>query len=322
MAQKAVKEKPWYKQWRHTVSIMIEQVHNWGAEKITLIGVKGDMDNHWTMAEWPALLEDLQKGFRHGKIAGLSKTKTNLWSLIEERRVPFDVLEEIIKNDAKPGGKRYVIVASCPNQLYDKVGEICQLGKQNVITAWGRADDMSSLEEVYGAAKDAAKDPSFQIDPAIYSRIPSGDGGDGPFGSVSWWAGSVTRQDVEQMFASVPNGTFLIRNASTAGYTLSFRYFEVHHVKINERDGKYGVCDENFFSEIGEMVEYFRKEDLAFYQKGQSEESKFKLKHGFKDVVPAELRPRRRSDPAGAGSPRTAITTMDEQNYVSAGPTQ
>lgn len=138
----------------------------------------------------------------------------------------------------------------------------------------GRADDMSSLEEVYGAAKDAAKDPSFQIDPAIYSRIPSGDGGDGPFGSVSWWAGSVTRQDVEQMFASVPNGTFLIRNASTAGYTLSFRYFEVHHVKINERDGKYGVCDENFFSEIGEMVEYFRKEDLAFYQKGQSEESK------------------------------------------------
>jgi len=283
-----VKDKPWYKQWRHTVCIMIEQVQKWGAEKITLLGVKGEISNHWTMAEWPALLEDLQKGFKENKILGI-------WDKIEERRVRLDDLEGIIRVDAVPGGNRFVIVVSCPNQHYEEVTKICKLGGTNAITAWGRADDISSLEEIYGPA--TAK---LALDPDVYSQIPSSapaasPSDRSPFGGALWWAGTVSRGQVESMFSEVPNGTFLIRNASTSGYTLSFRVDEVHHVKVNERGGKYGVCDDNFFATIPEMVEYFRTEDLAFFKRDAHVESKFKLLHDYRTVVPPEKQPRRRT---------------------------
>eukprot|EP01051_Picozoa_sp_SAG22_P013553 SAG22_NODE_1532_length_4207_cov_2.263632_2_plen_59_part_00 len=46
MADLAVKEKGWYKQWRHTVAQNLEQVSRWGAKKIFLVGIKGNQTNY------------------------------------------------------------------------------------------------------------------------------------------------------------------------------------------------------------------------------------------------------------------------------------
>eukprot|EP01051_Picozoa_sp_SAG22_P023852 SAG22_NODE_6338_length_868_cov_2.635891_1_plen_58_part_00 len=47
MADPAVKEKGWYKQWRHTVGQNLEQVSRWGAETIFLVGIdKTRVDSH------------------------------------------------------------------------------------------------------------------------------------------------------------------------------------------------------------------------------------------------------------------------------------
>ena len=39
-----VREKRWFQQWRHTVFQNIEQAFKWGADDVTLIGIKGGED--------------------------------------------------------------------------------------------------------------------------------------------------------------------------------------------------------------------------------------------------------------------------------------
>ena len=49
MGDPAVKEKGWYKQWRHTVAQNLEQLSRWGAKAIFLVGIKGNQTNYCTM---------------------------------------------------------------------------------------------------------------------------------------------------------------------------------------------------------------------------------------------------------------------------------
>jgi len=135
MGDPAVKEKGWYKQWRHTVAQNLEQVSRWGAKKIFLVGVKGAQVNYCTMMEWPAFLEDLQTAMKSGNI------RVD-WGIISEMRIEIDDLPAFVSMFAK--GDSFIIVASCPNTQFDTASKMI-LGNRNCVEAWGRIDDMSGM---------------------------------------------------------------------------------------------------------------------------------------------------------------------------------
>lgn len=275
---------------------MIEQVVRWGATQIILLGIKGEISNHFTLLEWPALLQDLQRGFRHGKIEGK-------WGMIEERRISLEQLKKVLAEAAKDN--TYVIVCSCPNQHFEVAANICRKAKspRNVITAWGREDDMSSLEKVYGSLKLA----DINIEPELYQSLPpvptqeepklgkstsSGklEASNGhPFASEPWWAGEKSRPEVNDILGEATRGTYLVRLSNRAGkqhYTLSFRHDRIHHVIVNEKpdaSGKmrYSVCEEHDFADVPEMIDFFTHDELAFMEDGI--ELKFRLHTPYKD---------------------------------------
>ena len=83
MADPRVREKGWYKQWRHTVAQNLEQMTRWGAKKIFLVGIKGNQSNYCTMMEFPAFLNDLQSAIKSGHIEAD-------WGMISEMRIEID----------------------------------------------------------------------------------------------------------------------------------------------------------------------------------------------------------------------------------------
>eukprot|EP01047_Picozoa_sp_COSAG01_P119206 COSAG01_NODE_47910_length_386_cov_0.442509_1_plen_86_part_10 len=85
MSDPLVKEKGWYKQWRHTVAQNLEQVSRWGATAIFLLGIKGEQVNYCTMMEWPAFLDDLQSAMKSGHI------RVD-WGIISEMRIDIEQL--------------------------------------------------------------------------------------------------------------------------------------------------------------------------------------------------------------------------------------
>ena len=133
-----VTQKNWFKQWQHTVFQNIEQAFAWGADDVTLLGIKGDLeDNHATREEWLGLLADLQGMLRQSRVKGASYDK------IPEMRISLAQLEPQLQS---AGGKSYVIIASCPSQHFDKVEAEAKAAPEprNILCAWGRDDDVAS----------------------------------------------------------------------------------------------------------------------------------------------------------------------------------
>ena len=133
-----VEEMKWFKQWVHTVASHIEQAGEWGAESIVLAGIKGEIGvNFATLEEFPTLVKHLQDGFAQKLIKG-----ENIWKMIEERRLDIAKLPKLLAAEAT--GNSFVIIASCPDQHFDEASRVAG-GNRNVMAAWGRVDDMSSL---------------------------------------------------------------------------------------------------------------------------------------------------------------------------------